>query len=1167
MGTLHLALLGTPIIRHAEVALTFPTRKAVGLLVYLAVEGGLHSREKLAALFWPDSDQQHGRAMLRYTLASLRRALSDPAGSPHLITERDVLGLDFNSGVEIDLHTIQAADLPSGMGTIGATASSVAPTAVAELQQAAELCRGELLEGLSLPDVADFDEWASLQRESWRRKTERVLDRLCQLRSDRGELTEAVETAQRWVTLSPLNEEAHRRLMRLHLASRDRTAALRAYEACRAILDTELHVAPAPETESLAERIRIAEPAGHKISREPAAPPAPPALLEGPLVGRSDEFVKLVELYHTARRGRAQVVILRGEPGIGKTRLAKEFVAWAAAHGADVLEGRAFETGGRLPFQPLVDALRPRLDRENAPEDLLSDVWLTELGRLLPELRDRYPDLPVPPGDEAAARTRLFEAVARLGQALAGRAPLVLFVDDVQWADAGSLDVLHYTGRRWAESGAPVVLLLSLRAEALADTPALDEWLVGLRRDLAATEIDLGPLTVEDTLHLVQGFGGRVRRSGQSRPARPELERVARWLFAETSGQPFFAVEIIRELLERGALVLRVREDGEWEIDPRAGMADPAVLGGVLPPGMREVIRTRLARLARPARELLAAAAVLGQDFTFEQLCRVANLSEDEALLAADAVVRAHLLREAEADRAGSAVGTYYFTHDKIRDVAYAEAGDARQRVFHRRALEALQATAPAAQLARHAVAAGLEEPALRFSLAAGDDAMRLLAARDALAHYHRALMIAERLGWTTALADLQARCGKAYASMALWPEARRELQAALDGFEEQQQERRAEVLVDLLEVCWWLLDVSSVRQWAKEALALAERLGRGDLETAASGWLAAAVGADGDVTACVAQCERALARGHELGVAPPAPVYTYLSLSLYWLGRLEEAVQRGGEGVQSAREANHTTATMFSLPHLGLALAGQGRYDEAMWVFEEARRFGREYGVDTLLARAIAISAGFHLDVWDFEGNEARAEEARDLARSLSFAPPAVSAGIDLLLNLARRQEVGRAEELIGEVAASVEKAAGWHGWLWRLRLAEARAEIALARGNWEDVLQCAGDAIERSRARERVKYQVIGLTTRAQALRALGRTKEAIADLSRAVTLARPVGDPALFLRPAAELLAVDGDDSLAAEAGTAVQRILGALPDADMRGRFEAAEPVRIAVRLTA
>jgi DNA-binding SARP family transcriptional activator len=417
MATLRMALLGSPTVAHADVACTFPTRKALALVIYLAVEGGSHSRDKLAALFWPESDRPHGRAMLRYTLTNLRRALSETAGAAHLIVEGDAIGLDIHSGLQIDLHALDGADLTA-------------------LQQAADLCRGEFLEGFTLCDAPEFDNWASLQREVCRQKMERVLGGLSQLQAERGQIIEAIETAGRWVSLSPLNEEAHRRLMTLHAAAGNRHAALRAYEICRATLDSELRAVPAPETESLAERIRLTDASVSRGPHGPAPLPTPGLLLESPLVGRTEEFIKLVELYHTTRLGSAQVVILKGEPGIGKTRLAKEFLAWAAGHGADVLEGRTFETAGRLPFQPFVDALRPRLDRENAPEDLVSDVWLTELGRLLPELRDRYPDLPVPAGDEIAARTRLFEAIARLGQALAQRSPVVLFVDDVQWADA-----------------------------------------------------------------------------------------------------------------------------------------------------------------------------------------------------------------------------------------------------------------------------------------------------------------------------------------------------------------------------------------------------------------------------------------------------------------------------------------------------------------------------------------------------------------------------------------------------------------------------------------------------------------------------------------------------------------------------------------------------------
>jgi tetratricopeptide (TPR) repeat protein len=160
------------------------------------------------------------------------------------------------------------------------------------------------------------------------------------------------------------------------------------------------------------------------------------------------------------------------------------------------------------------------------------------------------------------------------------------------------------------------------------------------------------------------------------------------------------------------------------------------------------------------------------------------------------------------------------------------------------------------------------------------------------------------------------------------------------------------------------------------------------------------------------------------------------------------------------------------------------------------------------------------------------------------------ISAGLDLMVNFARRHEVGRAEALIDEIAEIAQKTTGWHGWLWKIRLSEARAEIALARGDFADALQWSRVAIEESRQRGRVKYEVVGLGTRAAALHGLGRTREAIRDLQTAVPLARRVGDPAQFLRAASGLLALDGDDALASEASAATARIARALPDARMQ-----------------
>jgi tetratricopeptide (TPR) repeat protein len=191
--------------------------------------------------------------------------------------------------------------------------------------------------------------------------------------------------------------------------------------------------------------------------------------------------------------------------------------------------------------------------------------------------------------------------------------------------------------------------------------------------------------------------------------------------------------------------------------------------------------------------------------------------------------------------------------------------------------------------------------------------------------------------------------------------------------------------------------------------------------------------------------------------------------------------------------------------------------------------------------------------------------EEARELARANNFPPAVVSGGIDLLLNYARRLEVGRAEKLIEPTERAVIENGGWHGWLWRIRLAQARAEIALARADWAEAVRSAEECIAQSREKGRIKYELLGRWTRARALDALGRCQEAIAELNGALNPARQLGDPAMFLRIAAALLAIDGSDSLAAEAGATVQQILAVLPDETMRQRFEAADPVRLVRKL--
>src|SRR6266487_4123735 len=257
---------------------------------------------------------------------------------------------------------------------------------------------------------------------------------------------------------------------------------------------------------------------GHEMRGNFHSPGAPPS-------------TALVTAFQTMLRGRTQVATIEGEPGIGKTRLAREFLRWARAQGADVLEARAFETGSRLPYQPLVEALRSRLEGEQDLHALLSEVWLAELARLLPEFREQVPELPFPLSlDEAEARTRLFEAIARLGRALARRAPVVLFIDDAQWADAASLDVLQYASRRWATAHLPVLLLCTFRSDDLASSVALAEWLTSLERNLPVRRQTLMLLIFEETLRLVQSlFGaGKGTPGNEGEGQRSEERRVGK---------------------------------------------------------------------------------------------------------------------------------------------------------------------------------------------------------------------------------------------------------------------------------------------------------------------------------------------------------------------------------------------------------------------------------------------------------------------------------------------------------------------------------------------------------------------------------------------------------------------------------------------------------------
>src|SRR6266849_8359273 len=628
MGLLRLAVLGTPEVFHDGSGLTFSLRKAQALLLYLTVEGGLHSRSKLAAFLWPDSEPSAARTGLRTALGLLRCLLADSGASPsqhsHLLTEHELLGLDRQAPLELDLDVVQHAWKEAHLH------STVPPlpqrtSLVANFQHALSLVRGPFLDGFWLREETAFDEWVQQQQHQWQVRLQLLFDRLSSWQEAAGELEPVRATLSRWLGLDPLSEEATRRLMRVHLALGDATAALQVYATLRARLAEELQAKPSTDTLALAAHIRecSARSRGNPRSRPSTAESQPPGELVAPLVGRAAAFTQVVGSFQQARQGRPQAVLVVGEVGIGKTRLAREFVAWARARGADVLSGQACEMGGRLPYQPLVEAVRLRLEEENAPEDLLEDLWLAELSRLLPELRVRYPDLPAPTQDELTARIQLFEAVARQLDALAQRAPLVLLLDDLQWVDGASLDLVRYLGRSWARQGTRVLLLGTLRSDKLELNPQLSAQLAELQRDLPVTQVPLQTLSQAETLQLIGAIAGEgargTRRRGEQDLAGPgaspvqgaerTLVALGDFLFVHTGGQPFYLLETLKLLRERELLLPRLGADGTWklelELELAAALAQEQFWRELLPPSVRAMIQARLAKLSQPVRQLV----------------------------------------------------------------------------------------------------------------------------------------------------------------------------------------------------------------------------------------------------------------------------------------------------------------------------------------------------------------------------------------------------------------------------------------------------------------------------------------------------------------------------------------------------------------------------------
>jgi DNA-binding CsgD family transcriptional regulator/tetratricopeptide (TPR) repeat protein len=832
-----------------------------------------------------------------------------------------------------------------------------------------------------------------------------------------------------------------------------------------------------------------------------------------PLVGRTEELASVAAALAHAAQGQGGAIVLSGEAGIGKTRLAREALTLAQARGFLALEGRAYPMEGRLAYGLFVDAVGSFLRSLDRARLMALVSGLSDLGRLFGGL-----PLPAPESvsDAALEKTRLFEALTRLVERLAQTTPIALLLDDLHWADPASLELLHYLARNLASQR--VLVLITYRAEEAGETRGLALLLASLRRAGLADELVVPRLRPQAVAQLAHSFLGNA--------ASDELLAL---LEARAAGTPLFINELLRALQDAGQLV---RSEGGWT--RRSNDA------AILPQGVRDLILGRLDRLDATERRVVDLLAVGGASVLHE-VVRAAGALAEEALPAA-----VHRLRVAGfvAEELHDRGVVYHLTHPLIQEVAYAELPEMARRLMHAAFARALEALHPGDvdQLAFHYRGAGPAvdgERALEVLLRAGEQAREIYAYEQAARHFEAALRLVREGQRHSLLPLLLERLGEAWdrvgeggAAVALWTEAIAEYARGSDvpaivrlhravaatewergRFEAAQQALAAglaalagrspsEELADLL-----YLRVSTLRRQGERAglaaavgelRAVAEQL---NLSRAlAQARLAEAELHDvrGEVRAAREQSQLALAAAEAAG--DPLLIYrvreALLVLALS-LGDHRSAHELAGHNLAIAGRLG--TPTLQSRAHTYLAMAHwlAGAWDEALGHSERsvllARRVGRPRGIVVALIVRIMILA--------VRGNLAEAEVCLAAARGAYGERPAADRDTTLGIDLAEallaleRGDVPRARALAAGLAP------GWAAGRQPIGAA-LLAAAQVGAGEAEAALATARTLAQHDQG-EAAYAEALAARVAGLAHQALGQPAAALASLARAVEL----------------------------------------------------------------
>ncbi|HET9105500.1 MAG TPA: AAA family ATPase [Solirubrobacteraceae bacterium] len=707
------------------------------LLTYLVLNRGRPvGREELIGALWPGTAPRSQDAALRTLLSRLRSALGSEA-----LHGRDELELTLPEPVWIDLEA-----------AVDHVERAEAALAARDAKQAWGLAQVPLNvagRGLLPGSAADWIDRARRDLEDIRLRALEVVGRAGLLLGS-GQLASVERAARALLDAEPYRESGYVLLMSALQRQGNVAEGLRVFERLRTLLRDELGTAPSPE--ALAAHQRLLTPAAQGAGGAEAAPDAravalPLRLLARaapPLIGRETQLAEITGWLQQAGSRAERVLLLAGDAGVGKTRLLAEVAVRAHAQGATVLAGRAADEA-LIPFQPFLDALGPYVQTlDQGERDELVHRHGPELARLIPELRRRLVDqAPPPAGDSETERYRLFEAVVDLLADLSVHSPVVLVLDDLHWADRPTLMLLRHLAR---DPRLQSVSILGAFRASDRDREGFGAALGGLRDERIVRLLEIGGLDRSEATQLVGLHAGALPSAA-----------LAQALYEETGGNPFFIEEMVRHLVDSGVQAAT------------AGAHELHEIG--LPDDVQELIGRRLSRLGEPVVEILRLAAVIGREFDAGLLEAILEPDEEAFLSALEEAVASGLVVE---DPTGPE--RYAFTHALVRETLYGGMSAPRRARWHRRvgiALEQAGAEAQIGALARHftrAAQAQDAERAVRYALAAAEQAATMLAHDQAAEHLESALSVldrfapadrARRLALLLELGEARIRCGE----------------------------------------------------------------------------------------------------------------------------------------------------------------------------------------------------------------------------------------------------------------------------------------------------------------------------------------------------------------------------------------------------------------------